>query len=189
MYNVDQWKIMKKLASSLPKREAQKVGDIKDACFKGAPNDRVVRNAVRKPVKEGHIEIAGRGDYRLTPKGAAFVQKMEKEGFKPSAVRQMAKPARPIKKSPKKSKAVAKSAKPAAKKVAKKAAPKKTAKKAAPKKTAKAAKPSNGKVETKTETPAAAAPKKSSVKIPHPKKDEAPAETQSGDARGATLDF
>ena len=146
MYNTDQWKIMKQLAGSLPKRESLKIGDIKDKCFKSAPNDRVVRNAIRKPVAEGHVEIADRGDYRLTAKGAAFCQKMEKEGFKPASVRQMAKPSQSIKKS------------------AKKAAPKKVAK-------------TNGaKVESKpTEKSQAPEPKKSSVKIPRPKKDESAA--------------
>lgn len=164
MYNVDQWKIFEKLANSLPKRESMKVGALKAACFKSAPNDRVVRNAVRKPVAEGHIEIADRGEYRLTAKGVGFYQKMKKEGFKPSGVRQMAKPAQPIKKSAKKNKIKA-AAKPV-KKPAKKPAPKKAAKPA--KKAAKAKK-----VETKPaegSTPPAA-PKKSSFKIPRPKKD------------------
>jgi len=182
MYNVDQWKIFKMLGSSLPKRDAFSIGDIKDKSFKQAPNDRVVRNAIRKPVKEGHIEISDRGQYRFTAKGSAFFQKMEKENFKPGPVRAMATPE---------------------KKAPKKAAPKaKSEKKAAPKE-AKSVKSNAGSANKKVGTKAVEAksngngakaePKKSSVKIPRPKteepKVEAKTEAKAEAKEGATLSF
>ena len=40
--------------------------------------DRACRNALRKPRQEEHIEIAERGEYRLTQKGAAFCKSLDK---------------------------------------------------------------------------------------------------------------
>ena len=40
--------------------------------------DRACRNALRKPRAEEHIEIAERGEYRLTQKGAAFCKTLDK---------------------------------------------------------------------------------------------------------------
>lgn len=172
MYNVDQWKIFKFLGAVLPKRDSVTIGAIKDKQFKQASNDRVVRNAIRKPVKEGHIEISDRGTYRFTVKGANFFTKMEKEGFKPTPVRAMAKPERkaPAKKVTPKAVPAKKVAKPAQKAAPKAVEPKaKPVKKVAPKAAAPKAKPVEAKGNGNTPKP-----KKSSVKIPRPKAEAAP---------------
>lgn len=170
MYNIDQWKVMKVLGSKLPKRECFKIKDIKNAAFKNAPNDRVVRNAIRKPRDEGHVEIEERGEYRLTPKGVTFVQKAEKDGFKPSPVREIKKTAKP-------KKAVKKDIK----KVAKKA-------KAANGKSVKAKKPVKVHETKAAEKPVA---KKPAARLPKPKT-EPKSEEKKADAptgNGSTLTF
>ena len=88
MYKKDHWDVLKVLASELPKRTQMSTSDIVDAGFKRRDNaDRIVRNAYRMLRKEGHIEIADRGMYRITQKGASHFKKAEEEGFKPAAAK------------------------------------------------------------------------------------------------------
>jgi len=131
MYRADQWKVLGILGAHLPKRPSMKTKDIATKFSRREDPDRVVRNAYRKLRAEGHIEIAERGEYRITQKGSAFYTKSMKDGFKPLAPRKKGeeKPARkPTRKATSK------------KSVPKKSVPKKTttkkaaSKKAAPKK-------------------------------------------------------
>lgn len=82
MYRADQWKVLEVLGSQLPKRPLFKTKDIADRTFKRRNDpDRAVRNAFRKLRTEGHIEIAERGQYRLTQKGVHFLTKAKKDGI------------------------------------------------------------------------------------------------------------
>ena len=82
-YKTDHIKVLKALAADLPKRTAMKTSEIVAKVFKNAEDgDRKVRNAYRMIRKQNHIEIAERGDYRLTATGASWFTKAEKEGFK-----------------------------------------------------------------------------------------------------------
>jgi len=129
--------IIKALGVDAPKRTALTVEELAVKCFKSISDattqDRAARNAVRKPRKEGLIEISERGTYRLTPAGLKFLKKVDSYAVAPD--RGMGEVSE---KAPKKSakKAVKKSAKKAAKKVAKT----KTAKAPKAEKTAKAPK-------------------------------------------------
>jgi hypothetical protein len=150
MYRSDHIKVLKVLAGALPKRPTFKTKDVVAKAFKRAEGgDRRVRNAYRKIRKEGHAEIADRGEYRLTASGGAFCNKLSKDGWKvPEEEKKAA-----TKKTTKKK---------AAKKVAKKAAPKAAAKKATSKKTAKKA--SAKKTNSKKKAPARKAAAKKSPK-------------------------
>lgn len=118
-YKSDHIKVLKVLASALPKRPTFTTNAIVEKAFKSAEDgDRRVRNAYRMIRKNDHAEIADRGEYRLTQKGASWFEKAEKEGFKAPAAEKKA----PAKKAP-----VKKSAKPKAKPKAK-AKPKKASK-------------------------------------------------------------
>jgi len=127
LYRQDHVRLLKVFAKELPKRPSLKVADLTKAfsdiqkrkpdCASLSP-DRACRNALRKPRAEGHIEIAERGEYRLTQKGVAFCKTLDK--FEAAPDRKDGEPRT------KKSKG-----KKAAKKVAKKA----TAKKAVAEKT------------------------------------------------------
>lgn len=83
-YRSDHVKVLEFLAQDLPKRTSYKVAAIAKAFSDlskrkpalNIPVDRVVRNALRKPRHEGHVEISERGDYCLTPDGAAFIRKL-----------------------------------------------------------------------------------------------------------------
>ena len=87
-YRQDHLKLLKVFARELPKRPSMKVAALAKAAFsdiqKRKPDcaslspDRACRNALRKPREEEHIEIAERGEYRLTQKGAAFCKTMDK---------------------------------------------------------------------------------------------------------------
>jgi hypothetical protein len=137
-YRQDHLRLLKVFARELPKRPSMKVADLAKAAFsdiqKRKPDcaslspDRACRNALRKPREEGHIEIAERGEYRLTQQGAAFCKSMDKYEVAPD--RKDGEP-RAKKSKGKKAKKVAKKvSKPAVEKAAKKVA----AKKGAPKK-------------------------------------------------------
>ena len=141
MYRADQWKVMETLGKKIPKRPTMTVSDIVGAAFSRRENaDRVVRNALRRPRAEGHIEIAERGEYRLTQAGAAFLARAKKEGYKPLPARKGA-----PKKAAKKKVAKKKVAKKAAKKAPKKAAKAKSKKKSGNGVKAKAEKPKTNK--------------------------------------------
>lgn len=116
MYNADQWKVMGILAADLPKRAVVRTKQVV-AHFRRRENaDRIVRNSYRKLRENGHIEIVERGEYRLTPAGVKFYNKMSKEGFKPSAKRAV-EASKPVKKkTAKKTAAKPKTAKKSAKK-------------------------------------------------------------------------
>jgi hypothetical protein len=181
-YKSDHIKVLKVLAADLPKRTTVKTSDIVAKGFKNEEDgDRRVRNAFRMLRKYKHVEIADRGDYRLTEAGKTFFEKLKAAGFKVPET----KPAKTatVPKKVKKPVKVAKKAAP--KKAAKKAAPKKDAKKASPKKAAPKAKPApkkeskpaakangktNGKPVTKAETKPAAKPETK----PAPKSDAKP---------------
>src|SRR5512137_2137501 len=164
-YKNDHVKVLKALAAELPKRSTLDTSTIASKTFKGQEDaDRRVRNAYRMLRKYKHIEIADRGDYRLTQSGAEFCKVLEKNNWK---VPESAQPKRPKPAKP----AAKKTAKKAAKKAVKKAAPKKATKKAAPKK---AAKPAAKK----------AAPKKAH-KMPSTKKPEAKADGKSNGTKPA----
>jgi len=135
---------------------------------------RVVRNAFRKLIREGLVEMnaSSRGQYRITDRGRKIVASGESEfdgKFDRGEATKAAKAAGQarMKTRPKTKKAPAKkaAAKAKPKKAAKKAAPKKAAKKAAPKKAAakKAAPKKAAKAESKK--PAA----KKAAKKPAPK--------------------
>ena len=168
-YRQDHLKLLKVFARELPKRPSMKVAALAKAAFsdiqKLKPDcaslspDRACRNALRKPREEEHIEIAERGEYRLTQKGAAFCKTMDKYEVAPD--RKDGEPR-------------VKKGKKAAKKTAKKVAKKATAEKVAPKKEAKPA------VEKKT---AAAAIKKNSRPIlPPSRKPSKPTAEERADA-------
>lgn len=152
MYRSDHIKVLKVLAGSLPKRPTFKTKDVVDEVFKRAENgDRRVRNAYRKIRKEGHAEIADRGEYRLTASGAALCAKLAKDGWKV-----------PKEEAPKKVTKKAAPKKAAKKKVAKKTTTKKAAaKKASPKKAPAKKKAAAKKTTTKRPPKKAATPKKS----------------------------
>jgi hypothetical protein len=84
-YRQDHIKIIQFLAKDLPKRNSFKVSDIAKVFTDvsrrkpdtALDSDRAARNALRKPRKEGHVEIAERGEYRLTQQGATFAKKLE----------------------------------------------------------------------------------------------------------------
>jgi hypothetical protein len=87
-YRQDHLRLLKVFARELPKRPSMKVAALAKAAFsdiqKRKPDcaslnpDRACRNALRKPRQEEHIEIAERGEYRLTQKGAAFCKSLDK---------------------------------------------------------------------------------------------------------------
>lgn len=133
MYTKDQWAVMSALALDAPKRPKMKVSDIAARSF-GADDssDRRARNAFRKPRTQGHVEIAERGEYRLTPTGLSYFKQSTKSGAEPSAVR-VTKTKKAAGKKAKTKKGVKS---PATKKATKKAATKKVAKKPAAKKPA-----------------------------------------------------
>jgi hypothetical protein len=79
MYKADHIKVLRVLASGLPKRRVFKTGLIVEEMFAwDSAGDRRVRNAYRKLRKEGHVEIVERGKYRLTTSGAAFCRRLQK---------------------------------------------------------------------------------------------------------------
>lgn len=154
MYTKDQWAVMSVLGADIPKRPTMKTAVVAEKAFKGDSNaDRRTRNAYRKLRAEGHVEIADRGEYRLTATGVTFFKK-NKSSFTPKEARKRGAPT--TKKVAKKTtKRVEKAAtkkvdtKKAAKKTTKKAA-KKTAKKATRKSPTKAAPENGGSNGTKT---------------------------------------
>jgi hypothetical protein len=85
--------LLKVFARELPKRPSIKVAALAKAAFsdiqKRKPDcaslspDRACRNALRKPRQEKHIEIAERGEYRLTQLGAAFCKTLDKYEVSP----------------------------------------------------------------------------------------------------------
>jgi hypothetical protein len=87
-YRQDHLRLLKVFARELPKRPSIKVAALAKAAFsdiqKRKPDcaslspDRACRNALRKPRQEKHIEIAERGEYRLTQLGAAFCKTLDK---------------------------------------------------------------------------------------------------------------
>lgn len=141
----DHLKVIEFLAQDLPKRPSFKMSDIAKAKFKDGPNitaERVARNSVRKPRQLGLVEIAERGEYRLTPQGAAMAKNIKSYEAAPDIQREAKAPAKKAAKGkPEKAKAAAKAPQKAAKKEAKPAA-----KKAA--KPAKAEKPAKAKAKT-----------------------------------------
>jgi hypothetical protein len=177
MYNADQWKVMGILASELPKRAIVRTKEIV-AHFRRRENaDRIVRNSYRKLKDEDHVEIVERGEYRLTPAGVKFYNKMKAEGFKPkkTAKKKVAKKAK---------KKVAKA--PKARKVTKKKVTKKAAKpkKAPAKKAAKKKTKAKSKIAGLMQKAAASKPKpapKPAAKAPEP-------EAKSGNGNGVPGD-
>jgi hypothetical protein len=178
-YRQDHLKLLKVFARELPKRPSMKVAALAKAAFsdiqKRKPDcaslspDRACRNALRKPREEEHIEIAERGEYRLTQKGAAFCKTMDKYEVAPDR-----KDGEPRAKKAKGKKAAKKTAKKVAKKVAASKPAKAPAEKVASKKEAKPA------VEKKT---AAAATKKNSRPIlPPSRKSSKPTAEEQADA-------
>jgi predicted transcriptional regulator len=86
MYKADHIKVLKILSSALPKKLTFKTKDIVEKAFKRYDDgDRRVRNAYRKLRAEGHIEIIGRGEYRLTVLGAALCRRLKKNGWDASS--------------------------------------------------------------------------------------------------------
>ena len=89
-YREDHMRVLSVLADELPKRPTFKISEIA-LKFKGRAGvgdaDRAARNAIRKPRSEGHVEIAERGDYRLTAAGVAFMKDVEKKGYETAADR------------------------------------------------------------------------------------------------------
>ena len=87
-YRQDHLRLLKVFARELPKRPCMKVINLAKAAFsdiqKRKPDcaslspDRACRNALRKPRANKHIEIAERGEYRLTQLGAAFCKTLDK---------------------------------------------------------------------------------------------------------------
>ena len=87
-YRQDHIRLLRVFAKELPKRPSIKVATLAKAAFsdiqKRKPDcaslspDRACRNALRKPRGEGHIEIAERGEYRLTQLGAGFCKNLDK---------------------------------------------------------------------------------------------------------------
>jgi hypothetical protein len=149
VYKQDHIKVLKVLASEAPKRPTFSTKDIVETAFRRAENgDRRVRNAYRKIRKEGHAEIADRGEYRLTQSGVGFCAKAEEASWK---FHKEDKPKKATKKTTKKAsskgtkkKVTKKATKKAAKKTAKKAPAKKATKKTAKKIVKRAAKRSTG---------------------------------------------
>jgi hypothetical protein len=187
MYNADQWKVMGILASELPKRAIVRTKEIV-AHFRRRENaDRIVRNSYRKLKDEDHVEIVERGEYRLTPAGVKFYNKMKAEGFKPNAKKGAAdKPKKTAKKkvTKKAKKKVAKA--PKARKVTKKKVTKKAAKpkKAPAKKAAKKKTKAKSKIAGLMQKAAASKPKpapKPAAKAPEP-------EAKSGNGNGVPGD-
>lgn len=83
MYKSDHIKVLRVLAGGLPKRTTFKTKDIVMKAFKRCESgDRRVRNAYRKLVKEGHVEIVERGVYRLTTSGALLCKKLERSRWR-----------------------------------------------------------------------------------------------------------
>ena len=84
-YRSDHIKLLKVFTAALPKKTSFAVADLAKAFSdvkKRKPDtaldaDRACRNALRKPRAMGHVEIAERGEYRLTPAGAAFCKKLD----------------------------------------------------------------------------------------------------------------
>ena len=82
MYRSDHIKVLKVLARGLPKRLELRTKDIVEEAFKRYEDgDRRVRNAYRKLRAEKHVEIVGRGEYRLTIAGAALCRRLKKNGW------------------------------------------------------------------------------------------------------------
>jgi len=94
-YRADHIKILKFLGKDLPKRTVFTVAEISKVFAdieKRRPDtnldpDRATRNALRKPRKEDHVQISERGEYQLTPQGAAFVKKIAEYVVAPSPCR------------------------------------------------------------------------------------------------------
>lgn len=85
MYRSDHIKVLRVLAGGLPKRTTFKTKDIVMKAFKRCESgDRRVRNAYRKLVKEGHVEIVERGVYRLTASGVVLCRKLERSRWRVS---------------------------------------------------------------------------------------------------------
>lgn len=77
MYKLDHIRILKVLATALPKRPTFVTKDIVGMGFKRQENaDRRVRNAFRKLRSDNHIEKVRRGEYRLTATGAALCKRL-----------------------------------------------------------------------------------------------------------------
>lgn len=82
MYRDDHIKVLKVLASGLPKRQTFKTYEVVLKEFKNVSSaDRRVRNAYRKLRAEGHVEIVSRGEYRLTRIGVSLCRKLEKSDW------------------------------------------------------------------------------------------------------------
>lgn len=198
-YKIDHWKVMQALAKESPKRPAMTTEEVLKAAYGGrADKERTVRNAYRMLRENEHVEIVGRGEYRLTPAGVAEFQRLKKEKFQPEAPKRRA----PVKAKPK--------AKKAAKPKAKRPSPPKKAVKAKPKaKPATKKRPSPPKrpsAPAATKAPATKAPVKASEsksngsnggakkrpsppKKPVESKPQAPAPAPKPVTTGSTLEF
>lgn len=114
-YRSDHIRLLKVFAAALPKKPSFTVEALAKAAFsdikKRKPDtsldaDRACRNALRKPRTMEHVEIADRGEYRLTAAGAAFCKKLDSYSVAPDKAKGEKKA-----KSPKKAKAAKASAK------------------------------------------------------------------------------
>lgn len=84
-YRENHLRILNVLADELPKRVSFTVKELA-LKFKNELNpDRAARNALRKPVSDGHVEALDRGTYRLTVEGAGFVRKLQTTDYKATA--------------------------------------------------------------------------------------------------------
>jgi len=84
-YRENHLRILNVLADELPKRVTFTVKELALKFKNTADADRAARNALRKPVSEGHVEASDRGTYRLTSEGANFMRKVQKDGYKVTA--------------------------------------------------------------------------------------------------------
>ena len=96
-YHKSHIKVLEFLARDLPKKSLTKISDIATAQFKKEQYpERVARNSIRKPINEGLVEIAHRGEYRLTAAGAKFASKQLITGAYVAADAKAAKKAVPV---------------------------------------------------------------------------------------------
>jgi len=95
-YRSDHIRLLEVFAAALPKKPTFTVEALAKATFsdikKRKPDtaldsDRACRNALRKPRAMEHVEIAERGEYRLTSSGAAFCKKLESYEVAPDKVK------------------------------------------------------------------------------------------------------
>ena len=176
-YRSDHMKVLEALSEKPPKSRGLKVAEIAQARFRTRENaDRVVRNSMRKPIDEGHVEVLERGLYSLTTDGKRFMSRVESKGYEIEPTRD-ATERKTIKKATK-GKGTKKATKPA--KAAKKE--KTTTKKAAkPAKATKATK--KGSVRARRSSTKEAAPKKNGASVrrrraPEPEPEQATAPPQ-----------